>query len=615
MDDRKIKKIIAALKHNGLFSDLELLQILKMLAGYKHSARLMYRQKSKLDRITSILGQNGIPYMLSRDIACAAICDRGKGGWANRCRPEGKMQEYSLYLGRSERAVQEAADAEKRQDDREFGSYLGYPECCNEFFNNEFLHAAEVQGDLFPYVFRNTAEPERELPFLLNTLWYFDAGFIEYWPCSFRCPEATEDAKIAYHLLLKFLPGTAAKMKKLLKNPVIYTEYSGIFIFCNSTYDETTGILKYSPCKIRKTSDTRLYQLLLQGDRLHFKNGKCFICRGNAIIHQIRNQGFCFARFTGDVPVETGKLKMKLRRIDALPLTVPHTTFIEAAMLSQGKKPAVRLLVEPEELAEAEELAEILGVRYYVSPYRAVTMQERSTGDRYVNYIKTDAPDAQYLICYAKDVKTAKRCADYEAGRLNGDGLTGLLNYPKCCVRSFQNRCPHADWLKPFLKSTPISTWYPCCTNRLGYLFSGKMLLYDYEPCSAFCRGSLMLGRKIRDVFAANGLAAMWAKLVAEVSDPVLLAEGVLVKMPGCALKCRDDGSVELFYDTGKFELHDYDVRPEAENFPLWDSDRLVVNRTKIEFFKGDRSLGTITQRQYNNRLFLFREMYDETAM
>jgi hypothetical protein len=232
-----------------------------------------------------------------------------------------------------------------------------------------------------------------------------------------------------------------------------------------------------------------------------------------------------------------------------------------------------------------------------------------------VDYIKTDAPDAQYLICYAKDVKTAKRCADFEAGRLNGDDLTDLLNYPQCCVRSFRNRHPHADWLKPFLRNTPISTWYPCCTNRLGYLFSGRMLLYDYEPCSAFCCGSLKLGREIRDVFIGNGLASMWSELVTGVSDPVFLAEGVLVKMPGCAVKCRNDGSVELFYDTGKFELRDYDVGPEAENFPLWDSDRLIIAGTRIDFFKGRHVIGRVTQSQYNNRLFLFREMYDETEM
>lgn len=616
MSDREIKKIIADLRRSGAFSNLELLQILKMLAGYKRSVRLMYRGR-RLKKAVGAVAGNGIPYLIGEHTAGDPIRDRGKGGWANLCRPGGKLREYSLYLGQSDRAVADAAEAENRHDDREFGSTLGYPDCCNEFFNAEFPRAAEVQGDLFPYVLGNTAGTERELPFLLNTLWYFDAGFIEYWPCSFRCPEALEDAKTAYMLLKKFLPGVAANMEKLLKNPAIYTEYSGVFILCGAKYDEAAGVLTYSPRRIRKTADTRLCRLLMRGDNLRFRDGRCFIRRGDEVIHRIRSKNFCFARFTDNAPEGTNELRSKLRRLNALPLAVPGTTLVEAAMLAQGRKPAIRLLVEPGELPAAKELAEILDVRYYLSPFRAVAVLERGTGDRYVDYVETDDPEAQYLICYAENVKTARRCADLEAGRGSAtrEELNAFLNYPECCVHSFMRRRPHADWLKPFLKNTPLATWYPCCTNRLGYLFSGRMLLYDYEPCSAFCRGSLRLGREIRDVFVDNGLASMWARLVAEVSDPVFLAEGVLVRMPGCSVKCRDDGSVELFYDTGKFELRDCDVRPEAEKFPLWDSDRLVVNGAKIEFFKGGRSLGTTTQRQCNNRLFLFREMYDETAM
>lgn len=50
MDDRKIKKIIADLQRSGSFSDLELLQILKMLAGYKRSVRLIYSRNSRLKK-------------------------------------------------------------------------------------------------------------------------------------------------------------------------------------------------------------------------------------------------------------------------------------------------------------------------------------------------------------------------------------------------------------------------------------------------------------------------------------------------------------------------------------------------------------------------------------
>ena len=144
MDDRSIQKVISDLKRNNLSSDMELLQILKMLAGYKYSVRLMYRQRRRLDKVIAILAGNGVPCVLADRTAGTAVRDRGKGGWANLCRPGRKDREYSLYAGRSARAVREASDAEMRQDDRKFGNTLGYPECCSEFFNAEFPRAAGI---------------------------------------------------------------------------------------------------------------------------------------------------------------------------------------------------------------------------------------------------------------------------------------------------------------------------------------------------------------------------------------------------------------------------------------------------------------------------------------
>lgn len=618
MEELKMKETVAGLKRSGLFSNLELLQILKMLTGYKRGVRLLYSAKKDFQKVVRVLKKYHIPYQSDGFEIGSMPCDRGKGGWTNLIKEHGKKHRaYSLYLGRDLRATAYAADAERQHDDRRFGEALSYPECCGKFFDAKFPCAAEIQGDLFPFVFQNTAEKNLELPFLLNTLWYFDAGFIEYWPCSFRCREALRDAAIAYMLLRKFLPDIAAKMKKILKAPVIYTEYSGVFILSGAKYDADAAILTYSPHKILKTADTSLYRLLLQGNRLLFKHGHCFIYRDDVIIHRIRNKGFCFARFSEDIQSKVGKLELQLRRLDVLGLNIPHTTAVEAAMLCAGKKRALRLLVEPEELDAARDLADILGVQYYLSPFRAVTVQQRTTGDRYVNYIKTDAPEAQYLICYAKDVETAKRCADLEAGRNNDEsaGLDELLSYPECCVSSFTTRRPHSDWLMPFLKKTPISVWYPCCTNRLGYLFSGKMLLYDYEPCSAFCSGSMRLGKEIRDVFISNGLEVMWARMVAETSVPVLLLDGLLVRMPEYAISKQADGHIDLSYDAGAFELCDYDLRPEAEDSMLWESDHLILNGLKMEFFKGSRSLGSMKQSRCSNRLFLFKEIYDETEM
>ena len=116
-------------------------------------------------------------------------------------------------------------------------------------------------------------------------------------------------------------------------------------------------------------------------------------------------------------------------------------------------------------------------------------------------------------------------------------------------------------------------------------------------------------------IMFSNGLEAMWARMVAETSVPVLLLDGLLVRMPEYAISKQADGHIDLSYDAGAFELCDYDLRPEAEDSMLWESDHLILNGLKMEFFKGSRSLGSMKQSRCSNRLFLFKEIYDETEM
>ena len=115
--------------------------------------------------------------------------------------------------------------------------------------------------------------------------------------------------------------------------------------------------------------------------------------------------------------------------------------------------------------------------------------------------------------------------------------LNTLLNYPSCCVKSFLNRTPHEDWIKPFLRRSPIVNWYPAWTNRLGYLFTGVMPLYDYEPCSEFCEGSLALAQTIKDTFRGKNMEFFIQGIVRESSEPVFLHDGVLVLMCNANVK------------------------------------------------------------------------------
>ena len=212
LTEQDIRFKIEKLYQSKLFSALELLQILKMLAGFKNSVRLIFENDKKTALRLQLFDFLKIPYKQVLSTGFASIHDRNKGGWSNLCSESKKISTLVIYLSLYDTDTKEAANAEKSGDDNSFGEALSYPACCNNFFQRNFSEVAEIQGDLFPFVHKNTINPFKPFPYLLNPLWYFDAGYIEYWPCSFRCKQALAEAIIGEKLLKKYLPQVALEM-------------------------------------------------------------------------------------------------------------------------------------------------------------------------------------------------------------------------------------------------------------------------------------------------------------------------------------------------------------------------------------------------------------------
>ncbi len=605
-----IKEGISQLQNSKLFSRLELLQILKMMTGYKSNVRLIYSERSKVNSIVNLLQSVQINTVLVSSYGFYGRKDRGKGGWSNLCNSASKKhKEYGLYLCMYSHEKNSAQEAETSGDDTLFGETLSYPVCCNRFFGENFETASKMQGDLFPIVYRNTRDNTHALPSLLNPLWYFDAGYIEYWPCSFRCEHALAEAAIGKKLLETYLPDVANEMNSILNVPVLYTEYSGIFIFHGARYDSGKKILEYEASKIQGTEETPLANALRQGNQLIFRRGHWDIYMMHQKKHSIVNKQASLAVFSNICNVASSVLFEKLKKVEVLQFQLPGTTLIEMVMLVIGEKRALRLIVKKQDYQKAIQFAQILGLKMFESPLRVSVVSTPGTGDEYVEYVKSAQRDASYLICYAQTTDDARACAELET--MDGDKskyeLNRHLNYPVCCVGSFLERTPHDDWLKPFLKNTPISKRYPVWTNRIGYLFTGKMPLYDYEPCGAFCPESMELGRRILETFRRKHIDFLLRELLEECRTPVFLHEGVLVLLSGAEIRETPDRT-ELCYNPHHFQLKGYAVRPEAETSLLWESNRMIVDGRKIRIFHDAELLAEYRQTQYNNRIFIFEE-------
>ena len=82
---------------------------------------------------------------------------------------------FFLYLSKKEQYAWRAAYAELRQDHRRLGKLLGYPDCCNTFFEQAF---SEQQANLsFPATNPWTNTTKRAQDFCL----------LSHFPCSQEC--------------------------------------------------------------------------------------------------------------------------------------------------------------------------------------------------------------------------------------------------------------------------------------------------------------------------------------------------------------------------------------------------------------------------------------------
>ena len=609
LTEKEISFKIEKIYQSKLFSALELLQMLKLLTGFKRTVRfIFYNDKRTQDRIM-LFSSLALSYMQIQSKNYVILADRNKGGWGNLLSKNKKSTTNMIYLSLSETDTQKSVHIEDSKNNYEFGSVLSYPKCCNKFFQRNFSKAAKIQGDLFPFVHKNTTEPFCSFPYLLNPLWYFDAGYIEYWPCSFRCEQALAEARIGETLLKKYLPKVALEMDQKLKSPVLYTEYSGIFCFIDGDYDQETKVLRYDSKKILATSKTKLFQALQAGDQLRYQAGKWCIYQGTILKRKITNAFASFSYFANAEYNGENTMFEIIKKYQALGLSLPGTTDVEIVMLMTGKKKALRLIVYPNEREKVLKLAEILGMKYYVSDKRVAVVATPGTGDEYIDYVSDAPEDAKYLICLAKHKEDAISCAELEAMPSDQSKilLNNLLNYPVCCVESFLTRTPHDDWIKPFLKRTPIANWYPVWTNRLGYLFTGTMPLYDYEPCSAFCESSLALGQQIKKAFQKNNILFTLERIIAEAAVPIFLHDGLLVRIPNAEIK-KSEKLTEILYNPSDFQLTDYKLKSGVEDSLFWESNRMIVSGRKIILYHDDAKLKVINQTQYNNRIFFFEE-------
>ena len=227
------------------------LEVLFVLEGTKPIARISLHQNEL---------QNVLVFCERRQLRCAVSDfkiihvqteDKGVANKGVKVALASKIKgDLFLYVGKDQKLVEQAKQAEAENDHEQLGRLLGYPSCCIKFFKSEYDQEVVKENDYIAPALRNTRQETdgagSAVSFYNNViLRYFDIGVLSHYPCSFTCSTSVELAKNNLEIVARYSPQLAEMMVTMLKCPVVFTEYDGAHILQGWRENKITGKIEF----------------------------------------------------------------------------------------------------------------------------------------------------------------------------------------------------------------------------------------------------------------------------------------------------------------------------------------------------------------------------------
>jgi hypothetical protein len=135
---------------------------------------------------------------------------------------------FFIYVSKNKETAEKAKELEKNNKHKELGVLLGYPECCSEFFEENYKEESEKENDFTLASLKNS--DGFQFPFYANIASrHFDLALLNHFPCNYNCKHSIELAKKHLEIIEKDDKEAAEIIKGMLKGAVLYTN-EGVFL-------------------------------------------------------------------------------------------------------------------------------------------------------------------------------------------------------------------------------------------------------------------------------------------------------------------------------------------------------------------------------------------------
>ncbi|HJL77932.1 MAG TPA: DUF483 domain-containing protein [Candidatus Marinimicrobia bacterium] len=277
---------------------------------------------------------------------------------------------------------------------------------------------------------------------------------------------------------------------------------------------------------------------------------------------------------------------------------------IETLAVIDGKKSVMRLVVNDDAYEFVLPALKSFNLKIARSDFRQKPAFTTSLGDTYTELIDFNDPDGgEYSLMVSRTAELSTRAMHIEDYDEDPTALGRLLGYPDCCTASYEKINAHTDWLMVFLSNTPLEKTYSYKANRIAYLFNEKSLFFDYFPCSLSCEKTADITSFIETLLKKYGMNDILEDYIEEMKHPILILGGVVVQIKQSHY---NESTNIITFDLSKSRLHDWKVEMNADEYCVWDSNKITINKNVMEFYKDSTLLGTFEQTKYE-RLMIFQ--------
>lgn len=252
------------------------LEVLYVIEDAKPCSRILVFEDD-LNKVTGLLSKNKLSFAISgfkvvkQNVQSEFYSDKSIKI------PENSHQKgyFFVYLSKNKPAAEKAKSAEEKDNHKELGLLLGYPECCCRFFENNF---SEKNTDLTLRILENS--DGYSFPFYSNiAARHFDVSLLSHFPHSFGCEPSIEIAKSNLKVISCHSKQLAAMFSGILQRVAVYTDNEGIFLLRKQGNIDDEII--YSD--VLTTAKSKLYFLLSSNKKLKIIGKNSFIAGDTAI--------------------------------------------------------------------------------------------------------------------------------------------------------------------------------------------------------------------------------------------------------------------------------------------------------------------------------------------